>query len=223
MTHVRSHKGEPWDEMADSLAEATMNGFCVPDSRTELERWVMSFRGVPVGAAGTCAEMPPRSGPVENIFEKHEDSSLMDEEQKEMGSLRIATLNVLTISAAEEREANGLRIPTRQARLASTFEEAGIEVIGLQECRLPSQLVVTEGFVMVTSEAEDGRDGCGFVAVHPKCAARAPHRCSQLFLSARDPVYRDSQLKMAGRVKSASRWINWHRKTTPTAYPLRSI
>ena len=48
-----------------------------------------------------------------------------------------------------------------QARLASTFEEAGIEVIGLQECRLPSQLVVSEGIVMVTSEEEDGSDGCG--------------------------------------------------------------
>ena len=75
--------------------------------------------------------------------------------------MRIATLNVLTLSPAEEREANGLRIPARQARLASTFEEAGIEVIGLQERRLPSQLVVREGFVTVTPEAEDGRGGCG--------------------------------------------------------------
>ena len=62
---------------------------------------------------------------------------------------------------AQEREANDLRIPARHARFASTFEEAGIEVIGLQECRLPSQLVVSEGFVMVTSEAWDGRGGCG--------------------------------------------------------------
>ena len=42
MTHVRSHKGEPWNEMADSLAEA-MNGFCVPGSRTKLERWMTRF------------------------------------------------------------------------------------------------------------------------------------------------------------------------------------
>ena len=34
-------------------------------------------------------------------------------------------------------------------------------VIGLQECRLPSQLVVRDGFVMVTSATEDGRDDCG--------------------------------------------------------------
>ena len=30
MAHVKSHKGELWNEMADSLAEAAMNGFCVP-------------------------------------------------------------------------------------------------------------------------------------------------------------------------------------------------
>ena len=29
--------------------------------------------------------------------------------------------------------------------------------------------------------------------------------------------------KLAGPRRSASRWINWHRKTTPTAHPLRSM
>ena len=28
--------------------------------------------------------------------------------------------------------------------------------------------------------------------------------------------------KLAGPRRSASQWINWHRKTTPTAHPLRS-
>ena len=46
MTHVRRHKVEPWNEMADSLVEAAMNGCSVPSSRTEPERWVMSFREV---------------------------------------------------------------------------------------------------------------------------------------------------------------------------------
>ena len=31
------------------------------------------------------------------------------------------------------------------------------------------------------------------------------------------------QLKLAGPRTSASQWINWHRKTTPTARPLRSM
>ena len=34
-------------------------------------------------------------------------------------------------------------------------------------------------------------------------------------------VTRDS--KLAGPRRSASQWINWHRKTTPTAHSLRSI
>ena len=70
-------------------------------------------------------------------------------------------MNVLTLSPAEEREANGLGILARQARLACTFQEAGIEIIGLPECRLPAQVVVREGFVMITSGAEGERDVCG--------------------------------------------------------------
>ena len=33
-----------------------------------------------------------------------------------------------------------------------------------------------------------------------------------------DSVHRDSQLKIGPR-RGASRWINWHRKTTPAAHP----
>ena len=87
----------------------------------------------------------------------------MKVEPKEMESLRIATLNVLTLSPAEEREANGVRIPARQARLANTFEEAGLEVIGLQECRLPSHVVGQGRLHHGHVGAEDGRDGCGLL------------------------------------------------------------
>ena len=55
------------------------------------------------------------------------------------------------------RQKKGKRM-VQGPREASAFEDAGIEVTGLQECRLPSQLVVREAFVMVTSETEDGRD-----------------------------------------------------------------
>ena len=140
MTH---DKGEPSNEMAG-----------VPSFRTELESWAMSFRGVPVVAVWACPVMPPRCAEWNDLFEELKDPPLVNEMPKEMKSLKIDTLNVLTLSPAKEREANGLRIPARQARLAFTFEDAGMLVIGLQECRLPSQLVVT-------SETEDGRDGCG--------------------------------------------------------------
>ena len=46
--------------MADSLAEAAMNGCVVPSSRTELEKWMLNFRGVPVAAIWARAEMPSR-------------------------------------------------------------------------------------------------------------------------------------------------------------------
>ena len=55
--------------MADSSAEAAMDGCGVPSSRMELETWMVSFREVPVGAVWTCAAMPPRCEEWKNIFE----------------------------------------------------------------------------------------------------------------------------------------------------------
>ena len=43
------------------------------------------------------------------FFEKTEELPVSVLEPKELKSLRIATLNVLTLCPAEEREANGLR------------------------------------------------------------------------------------------------------------------
>ena len=114
--------------MADSVAEAAMNGCVAPSSRTELEKWMLSFRGVPVAATWARAAMPPRCEEWTSISEKTEELPVSVLEPKELKSLRIATLNVLTLGRAEEREANGLRIPARQARLASTLQEAGIEI-----------------------------------------------------------------------------------------------
>ena len=68
MTHVRGHKGDSWNEMAESLAEAAMNGCVVPSSRTELEKWTLSFRGVRVAATWARAEMPPRCEEWTSIF-----------------------------------------------------------------------------------------------------------------------------------------------------------
>ena len=57
-------------EMADSLAEAAMNGCVVPSSRTELEKWMLSFRGVPVAANWARADMPSRCEEWTSILRK---------------------------------------------------------------------------------------------------------------------------------------------------------
>ena len=44
MTQMRSHRGEPWNEMADPLAEVAVDDCSVPCSRTALESWATSFR-----------------------------------------------------------------------------------------------------------------------------------------------------------------------------------
>ena len=95
MTHVGGHKGDPWNEMADSPAEAAMNG-CV------VQKWMLSFRCVPVAATWARAA-PPRCQEWTSIFEKTEQLPVFVLEPKKTKSLRIATLNVLTLGPAEER------------------------------------------------------------------------------------------------------------------------
>ena len=103
--------------------------------------------------------MPSRCEEWTSIFDKTEELWVSVLEPKELKSLRIATLNVLTLGPAEEKEANGLRIPARQARIASTFQEAGMEIINVVCLRRSWS---GKGFVMMTSRAEEGRcDGCG--------------------------------------------------------------
>ena len=91
MTHKRGHCGEPWNEMADSLAEAAMNGCRVPDSRKELERWMLGFRRVPGAAAWACAALPPWCEEWTSIFEECKEPPLVNVEPKEMKSFRVAT------------------------------------------------------------------------------------------------------------------------------------
>ena len=91
MTHVRSHKGEPWNDTADSIAEAAKNGCSVPNSRTELEGWVMSFRGsrlVQLGHVLRCQRVKSGKTSLRNSKTRFWKKA----EPKEMGSLRIATV-----------------------------------------------------------------------------------------------------------------------------------
>ena len=106
MTHVRGHKGDPWNEMAGLSCRGGHEWLCVPSSRTELEKWMLGFRGVPVAAIWARAEMPPRCEEWTSIFEKTEELPVSVLEPKELKSLRIATLNVLTLGrkASETRE-----------------------------------------------------------------------------------------------------------------------
>ena len=75
----------------------------------QLESLAMSFRGVPVVAVWACAGMPPMCAECKDSFEELKDPPWVNEKPKEMKFLRIATLNVLTLSPAQEREANCLR------------------------------------------------------------------------------------------------------------------
>ena len=74
-------------------------------------------------------------------------------------------------------------------------------------------------------------------ARHGKTEAQKEHfvahcarkRCIKRILKEFTIVYNEIQhivirnSKLAGPRRSASQWISWHRKTTPTAHPLRSM
>jgi exonuclease III len=67
------------------------------------------------------------------------------------------------LSPVELRKAGGgLRISARQALLAKHFFEAGFDVIGLHECRLPATQFSQAGqYTCVYSASVAGCDGCG--------------------------------------------------------------
>ena len=60
-------------------------------------------------------------------------------------------------------------------------------------------------------------------------AHNARKRCIKKILKEFTIVFNEIQYivirnsKLAGLRRSASQWINWHRKTTPTAYPMRNM
>ena len=53
-------------------------------------------------------------------------------------------------------------VPARQAQIAKAFLEAGFDVVGLHECRLPSSSICAVGkYTAVYSSSIGGHNGCG--------------------------------------------------------------
>ena len=53
-------------------------------------------------------------------------------------------------------------VSARQAQLAKAFMEAGFDVVGLHECRLPSSSICVVGnYTAVYSSSNAGHNGCG--------------------------------------------------------------
>ena len=80
---------------------------------------------------------------------------------------KFACFNALTLSPAEVATANkkggGLLVSARQARLAKSVEQQAVDVIGLQECKLPqAQSGKARPYTTCYSAADKGLKGCGF-------------------------------------------------------------
>ena len=80
-----------------------------------------------------------------------------------IGTMRVATANVLTLAPVEWRQASeaGLAIPGRVAQLERDFEENGVQVVGVQEARVDGPFQRDgEHYRIFAGPAPGGRLGC---------------------------------------------------------------
>ena len=168
---VKGHSGDPFNDLADTLATVAMEGTCVPETRPSvtasfLKELTVAYnlrcqyshesQGEPTIAWPVRFSTVAR--PLATSFAPRSDVSL------DFSELWMVTANVLTLSPAESRlEAlgGGLRQAGRVADVAEQLQKAGIHLAGLQETRLPSaQPAMSSHYIMIGSAADSGKCGC---------------------------------------------------------------
>ena len=175
--HVKSHSGNPGNELVDSLAKHRIKH---PDiSRKRLPSWQPLFLGenralewawwhiglikgntaLPAGdfngASWTCHNPGAHLPTIRAI----EERPSKEKENFQLG-LKIASYNVLTLREGAGREGETGE-DLKSALLRKQFEEQGIHAIGLQEARtFNSGLLVTDNYYRVMGKSDGGHHGC---------------------------------------------------------------
>ena len=150
-THVRSHRGEPGNELVDALAKSAASGHATHDLESFFKH-VLSKAFIEAGEwmwalfaseyvdmwQGTCIVIPARpttspSSAVLTGITSHESVAECTQGQLR---LSLATGNVLTLK--------GNAGPTRQSVILQQLHDAGITIFALQETRLRKVHLLTD-------------------------------------------------------------------------------
>ena len=191
--HCRGHPGDPWNEMADTLAKhANKNDIlatgwpALPEaSNRDLQQDVFDL-----GAWAGDHQMPPvkdgkilptaaTSLPTEQCHYGHpapEVQVISEQQPHENLPLKFASANVLSLldpkkkSRASEARMAGLTVTARSAAIQMQFHRHGIHIAGIQEARTqgPSQRS-SEHYTILTSGAEASSLGCELWVANKVC------------------------------------------------------
>ena len=175
--HVKSHSGNPGNELVDSLAKHRIQFpgvgrkrmpswqplFLSANRALEWAWWHVGLlkgnTSLPTGdcnGASWTSQYPDSQLPTISAIEKRPCSDKVSFHL----SLKIASYNVLTLREGAGRDGETGE-DLKSALPRKQFEEQGIHVIGIQEARtISSGLLVTENYFRVMGRSEGGHHGC---------------------------------------------------------------
>eukprot|EP00435_Cladocopium_sp_Y103_P069281 s65_g33.t1 len=174
--HIRSHKGEPGNELVDALANAAALGHATHDVSHFLDyvgrksfvdagewAWILFDRQYADKWHDQFIQLPSKPTTTPKIALIPEPSSpcpQLDEFQCCI-KLKMATGNVLTLKNSDKPQEHGMQGLSRQAAILKQFEDEGIHVFAMQETRLrktPNSL--SSNYLLLASPAtESGHYG----------------------------------------------------------------
>ena len=172
--HVRSHQGDPFNELVDRVAKAAAQ-FGAPSFTqwrpwadllaSPMCKWLWLFpaswcsHGLPsvwdlaAGTASDFVDLPLSTASRAVSPSEPAGASFI---HFECGSL-----NVCTLRPQEFVDAGGLFVPALQLVLQDQCVNRGYHILGVQETRLPkASTYATEHFLVFNSAAQAGQSGC---------------------------------------------------------------
>ena len=167
--HIHSHEGHPWNECADSIARWLREGGKCPQrpvlrSRALLSHPLCDWAWMQISPSGEIPALEDvlRQVVVEPI-NSEPDSSFVRNKGQIIETERVVTLKLATVNVGTLDYNNGDKeTPTshKVKELIKQFDEAGIDIIALQETRVKHDQLWKEGpYIRFLSAACKGQGG----------------------------------------------------------------
>ena len=166
--HVKAHQGQPWNEMADSIAKAVWKGWTPPvifqfRSKHLLQHQLAAWAWLEVAPTDELPDLrtilknerpEANQGQVDSTLE-FTGGDVTQDPQK--ANLIFATVNVRTLDYGS---GEGHNASWKVVELLRQFSDKGIHIIGVQESRSRASACVTMGpFVRLISAGKQGQAG----------------------------------------------------------------
>ena len=190
--HIHSHTGCVWNDIADAIAGQAavrrLPDIAWPEAVREqysqrLVRWWWMLPASPIDSG-----LPAVSDLIARTADKEVQISLPSPARACRSrsvattiALRCATFNVCTFATDAKDKGPGLYVPSIQSLLQSQCHAQGLDVVGLQETRLPSSCRhVSEHYLVFNAACVDGAFGCSLWLAREQTTGNPDHSPLQL-------------------------------------------